>query len=131
VSRGMDRRSFVKGAALGLAAPSLLTALSGCGRDAELETRLADFYGDPTAAAEIGRAYLRVTPEEQDPEVLLEALAGADLDAWQELARRDPAALREAVRERHRADFDAGRTVRLHGWVLSHTEVRLAALTLP
>jgi hypothetical protein len=130
VSRGIDRRAFVKGAALGLAAPGLLSALSGCGPSEDLEAQLAGFHRDPSAAEAIGRAYLQIAADEQDRDTLVEALAGPDLDEWERLARHDAAALEHAVRTRHREDFLHARTIRLHGWILSLTEARLATLTL-
>jgi len=129
MSDGVDRRTFVKGAALGLAAPGLLAALSACGPSRELEVRLADFYGDPTAAREVGQAYLKITPDERDRDRLVEALAGGALAEWERLALADPGALQESVRSRHLADFALDRTVRLHGWILSRTEAQLCALT--
>ena len=125
----IDRRAFLKGAALGLAAPGLLAGLSGCGPTQELDAGLSGFHRDSSAAGEIGKAYLLVTPEEDDRDRLLEALAGDALEEWERLASRDPAALDQAVRARHHDDFRHGRTVRLHGWILSRTEARLAALS--
>lgn len=129
---GIDRRTFVKEAgratALALAAPSLLSALAGCGPDAELGGRLAGFYGDPEAAAAVGRVWLAASPEEADRALLIERMADGSLDEWERLARRDPEALRAAVRARHRTDFAEDRVVRLNGWILSETEVRLCAL---
>jgi len=127
----IDRRAFLKGTALSLAAPGLLTGLAGCGPAQELAANLSAFHEDPSAAREIGRAYLLVAPDEQDRDRLVEALAGNALAEWEQLATRDPAALHRAVRSRHQDDFRHGRTVRLHGWILSRTEARLAALTLP
>lgn len=128
MSDGLDRRSFVKGAALGLATPAWLAALAGCGPDAELDLGLSGFHGDPLAAAVVGAAYLKVAPDENEREVLLERLAGEDIEEWERLARRSPDALRERVRKRHFEDFVQDRVVRLHGWVLSRTEARLCAL---
>jgi len=45
-----------------------------------------------------------------------------------DLATLDPAVLRRRVDHRVRADFGAGRTVSVDGWVLSRTETRLYAL---
>ncbi len=128
MSAGIDRRSFVKGAALGFAAPGLLAALGACGPDADLDAQLTTFHDDPVAAAVIGSAYLKLTPDEEDRNLLVERLAGDDLEEWERLARRDPAALRERVLARHLEDFQRDRVVRLNGWVLSKTEARLAAL---
>jgi hypothetical protein len=124
----IERRTFLKGTALWLAAPGLLAGLAGCGPAQELAGNLSAFHRDPSAAREIGRAYLLVAPEEQDRDRLLETLAGEALEEWEELAIRDPAALHRAVRARHHDDFRHGRTVRLNGWILSRTESRLAAL---
>lgn len=127
----IDRRAFLKGAALSVAAPGLLAGLSGCGPAQELDASLSAFHRDPSAAREIGKAYLLVAPDEQDRDRLVEALAGDALEEWERLATRDLAALHRAVRARHQNDFRHSHTVRLHGWILSRTEARLAALALP
>ena len=132
MSEGLDRRAFVTGAgkavALGLAAPGLLSALAGCRVAPGLDDGLLRFYADPTAAARVGAAYLKVVPEENDRNVLLERLAGPRLDEWERLAREDEAALGDALRAQVREDFRGGRVIRLHGWLLARTEARLCAL---
>ncbi|MGI9491667.1 MAG: hypothetical protein ACR2QF_04615 [Geminicoccaceae bacterium] len=45
-----------------------------------------------------------------------------------DLATMAPAKLKARIRSRMTDDFSAGRTVGLHGWVLSETEVELCSL---
>jgi len=127
----MERRDFLLVTAAGSAALSLPAALlSG----------LAPFRGvrtlaHPTAlqaigsgefVRELGRAYRTRRPEEDDPDVLAEAIRGSD-DAGT-IAPETDAALSVSPDRRIRADFEEGRTVQLDGWILSVTEARQAAL---
>ena len=128
----MQRRAFLKGlgssAAVGLASPALLAALTGCGGPDAVAPALAGFFDDPRSAREIGREYLKIAPDEQDPDILVERLVVDQGREWNRLAQQSPAQLFEAVRERHLADFVEERTVLVRGWVLSQTEARLCAL---
>lgn len=74
------------------------------------------------AARSLGREYLRLSPEEADPAVLLEKLVrrGAMRDGGSSFLR----ALERAVR----LDFEGGKLVRLDGWILSTSEARFYAL---
>ncbi|MDZ7676291.1 MAG: hypothetical protein U5K30_14635 [Acidimicrobiales bacterium] len=113
----IDRRTM-----LGLLAGSGLGLLVGCSSDGSEAgapaRRLA--CDDVTGAFEatpglvaIGTRYRELHPDD-DP-----ADAGADLPAGD---------LADALRAQVRADFDAGRTVDVDGWVLARTEARVAAL---
>jgi hypothetical protein len=132
MSREVERRDFLKGlggaAALGLAGPTLLVPLVGCGPSESLEAALLGFFADLGSAREVGREYLKLAPEEDDRDALVQRLAGAGLRRWEAFAATDPAALLRAVRARHTEDFAAERVVRLRGWMLSETEARLCAL---
>jgi hypothetical protein len=82
--------------------------------------------GDPDAAvaaalARIGRRYLEITPAERDP-ATLRAQLGAFATPADALAHA--AALERAVRR----DFTRGDILALDGWILSRTELRVAAL---
>jgi hypothetical protein len=126
MSQLFGRREFL----LGLAAIPVASALGACsGRDS-LRAALLDFYAERDSARALGAEYLRRFPDEDDDTILLERLTGgaARASEWEELAASDPDALRESIRERHREDFSAGRTLLLSGWVLSETELRLCAL---
>jgi hypothetical protein len=90
--------------------------------------RLRSLIRDPNSARAIGRIYLREVPAEQDPEMLTRLiLPFMALDA-EEAARLDRAALAARFAATVQADFGNGRTIGVHGWILSRTEVRLCAL---
>lgn len=72
----------------------------------------------------IGEAYLKLTPEENSPKILLDHLLSSSRFSDFLLFRRSP--LRDAIR----ADFTKGHTVNIKGWILSRTEARLCALRL-
>jgi predicted protein tyrosine phosphatase len=128
----IERRAFLRGlgsaAALGLAAPALVTCLAGCGRSGALAVALSDFFADPESARAVGREFLEGFPDEADAGTLVARLAGAQRPAWEALAATQPERLAEALRARHREDFAHERVLRIRGWVLSETEVRLCAL---
>jgi hypothetical protein len=89
---------------------------------------LVDLLKSPGSAAAVGRAYLGAYPDEADAARLALHLERA-LRAQGLEPRRAPAPrLRAALAEQSRADFAAGRTVRVEGWVLSQSEARLCAL---
>jgi hypothetical protein len=81
---------------------------------------LARLLPAPADAAVIGRTYLASAPDEGDLAKLVHHfLAMAD----------GTGDLRTAIGSRLRRDFDERQTVRVRGWVLSHTEARLYALS--
>jgi hypothetical protein len=121
----VTRRGF-----LALLAGPLLAGAAACTGSSALRAALAGFFADRRSARAVGAEYLRLFPDEDDDTRLVRRLAGGrrrELE-WERLAAADPDALFERVRERHRDDFAAGRTVGLRGWVLSETELRLCAL---
>lgn len=75
----------------------------------------------------LGEAYLRAHPEERDVDVLLQGLAQAGV---RESGGDGPAGgrLRRALASAARADFVAGDTVDVDGWLLSRTEARACAV---
>jgi hypothetical protein len=101
----IQRRHLLAG---GLSSALLLLSRAGLGAP---ENSLLALFPDPAAARAIGKAFLRDYPGEADAA---------------HLAARLP--------RRHRlhmaisADFAAGKTVMVEGWVLSRTEARLCAL---
>jgi hypothetical protein len=90
--------------------------------------KLRSLVTDPAGARCIGQMYLRQAPAEQDPthlaSLLLSSLQLSSHDALR-LRRR---ALARLFSVGVRADFAAGRTVVLDGWMLSRTEARVCAL---
>ena len=78
------------------------------------------------SAVSIGRAFLSEHPDEANEERLVEKL-GLPLSATP-LSRGEQARQGERLLELHRQDLRNGRVVNLGGWILSVTELRLAAL---
>jgi len=76
-------------------------------------------------AARLGAAYLRTAPTESDLTHLLSALM---TDAEISSVAEKPEEVRSAVRRRIATDFEHGSLVEVEGWVMSLTEVRIAAL---
>ena len=131
----VTRRDFVWGGtslvALGLASVGLVASLScgessdEVGRAKDLAQRMLEIFADPVAAASIGRVYLSRMPEEPSQAALVDRLT----EGWTATQRALPtASLHALLRDQQVADFSSGRTLRVGGWVLGHTELRLAAL---
>ena len=87
-----------------------------------------DFFDHVESAAAVGREYLRLVPEERDGARLRQRILADCRETMG--AGRPPRRLRAAVVARQRLDFEAGRTVRIEGWVLSRTEARLCSLAV-
>lgn len=89
--------------------------------------RLSRFFANGESARAIGRRYLALTPEESDINRLTTLICGAP-ENYVHLTRSRPDETRSLLAAQQRADFAAGRTVMVDGWVLSQTEARLCAL---
>jgi len=115
------RRAFLIGA--GALVMFAVPAITLCAVD-----RLRRISADPSSAQEIGRAYLTTARLQLAPDqlagLLLEGLGLQEAD----LAGLTDGMLRRAVDVRVRADFAEDHTIDIDGWILSLTEVRLAAL---
>ena len=115
------RRELLWTAARLGAGGTLVLSLGGCGSESwcnEVEIRLSSLLGE--GALPVGDAYLRMHPEERNGDALVAALLGDAADV--------PADATSIVVEQIRSDFERGRVVDLHGWRLSRSECRLAAL---
>jgi hypothetical protein len=119
----LTRRQVV----LGAAAAGFGTARASA--PAAAAARLRRIVPDAASARTIARAWLGSDPGAADRAMLearlLDALA---LDRGG-LAALGEAALRARASLRVRADFAAGRTVSLDGWILARTEVLLCTLS--
>ena len=125
-STEMRRREFLRG--MGVAGIGCLAPVSwACGGGDTLQTALAEFFVDASAAGSVGRAYLNSAPGERDPQQLVALIAGDDRAAWEALLP-DRQALYSELRRRHHDDFAYDRVAALDGWLLSLTEARLYAL---
>lgn len=111
---------------LGAAAAAGMGAAPTQGDAAE---RLARIIPHAASARTIGRAWLAAHPDEREVALLEARLLGALALERRGLAALDNAALRAHAVVRIRADFAAGRTVTLGGWVLARTEARLCAVS--
>jgi hypothetical protein len=80
------------------------------------------------SAARLGAAYLRSAPDEYDVDRLLGVLIIPDsgIEKLINAGRRE--VVKTTFRRRIAADFERGDVAEVDGWVLSLTEVRLAAL---
>ena len=92
--------------------------------------RLQSVFLRAHSARTLGKAYLRLAPEEADPFLLVNSICETDRDLRRILLQGDDRRLRVAVQNCSRRDFANGQTVILDGWMLSRTEVRLCALAL-
>jgi hypothetical protein len=113
----VNRRGFIVGAAAaggGLGLAVIAARLAGVWPSGAAALDPAALVGAGPGVQAIGRAYLELEPREADADRLLELILG------------DAPASR--VLERVRLDFTEGRTVRLHGFILSRMEARLCAL---
>lgn len=106
-------------------------AVSGAGHDASVDARairgLRGMFRDPHSPAQLGRAYLEQTPDEADPATLLMRIVKQP-HVRQQIAFGSEDDLRDWVRSRIRADFEAGALVNVRGWMIARTEARLCAL---
>lgn len=127
----MERRDFLLVTAAGSAALSLPAALlSGMapfdGARTLAHPTALQTIGPAEFIRELGRTYRSRRPEEDDPDVLAQAIHGSyDSRA---ISLETHVALSVSPDRRIQADFEAGRTVQLDGWILSVTEARQAAL---
>ncbi len=131
--RGMTRRSFLRTLvclwAIGLPRAARASAASGKGRSPDpLAAKLAGLFTHNDSAILVGREYLRTVPGEADAQLLVQLICGSSSSRRAELVAAGPERCLEVLVLQQREDFERGRTVRLRGWVLAETEVRLCAL---
>jgi hypothetical protein len=124
----LSRRSLLKSLGLGALALSGGAFGHAPSSDRMLAARLRALVPHGAAAAVLGAAYLEGTPSEAARQRLVAELVPARVRMG--AAFYSDEQLGGLLDRRIRADFGAGRTVHLRGWVVSVTEGRLAALTL-
>jgi hypothetical protein len=129
----MTRRTFlhILGflSALGLTRPArALAKLGGSSAPDPLALKLAKFFVHKDSASMVGREYLRSVPEEEDARLLVDLICSGQVGRRETLLGADLKELREWLRGQQRLDFEHGRIVKVQGWILSETEVRLCAL---
>ena len=125
----LTRRSFLRllatfGAWLVAQRLGLLNALGqAIGRES-LASRLLQLFRSPASASAIGRAYLQSAPQDADERRLLRLICASG-PHWH---TADTKRLRLLIVQQQAEDFQQGRVVQVHGWMLSETEARLCAL---
>lgn len=119
------RRSVLRGLGLFVLAPMFLGSLRA--RDwSSAETLL--FAGlDRHHLAQMGKAVPRELGAGDHADLVAGALSDIGLDAGA-ISNLDARAIAKRRAEAIREDFDRGKTVKVDGWLLARTEVRLAAL---
>ena len=133
VYAGMTRRTFLRflfwlpAAGLNQVTNLVPNTLSSLAIDPIAES-LATFFTNVESAKIVGREYLRCRPKEREIVLLVELICSFRAERHTELAKADVEKRREVLQLQHRQDFERGRVVTVHGWILSETEVRLFAL---
>lgn len=95
----------------------------------KLMLRLASVLEHRESAAIIGEEYLRCVPEENSVDVLVDLICSRGAGQKKELEYSgDAKALRAILSSQQRDDFANDRTIKVQGWILAQTEVRLYAL---
>ena len=109
--------------------PRALVKWRGARVHEPLALSLANFFSHKQSAKIIGLQYLRFAPKEADVHLLVELICSHRPERRTELTIANVNKRRELLLLQQRQDFEHGRIVKLHGWILSETEVRLCALT--
>ena len=127
ISRRALLRLGAEATALAWLAPALLDA-TGCARPGRAPREVGNLaLGVPASAQRLGEAYRAMRPRENDA-VLLQRALGLDEAALTALAEDPHSPVRRRLAQLQREDFREGRLVTVAGWMLSETELRLAAL---
>jgi hypothetical protein len=115
----MQRREFIGIAAAGAVWPALAAERSP---DAFATPRLLGFLGEERVR-ELGARYRELVPAENDIATLTRTMVEDGIAS--PAGARD---VRGRINEQVQRDFAVGRTIRVHGWILSVTEARQCAL---
>jgi hypothetical protein len=95
----------------------------------DVMNRLTHLITSPDSARFIGSEYLQSLPSSaRNSSTMVHALcaiSSSNPDDWIKLGDQD---LRNLIDRQQRKDFEYNRTVKIDGWILSETEVRLCAL---
>lgn len=129
----ITRRSFLNIfiylSVIGLIKPSHALAKAGkLSKPDPLCSKLSQFFINKESASVIGREYLRRVPNEANATLLVDLISSSSAERRLELTKADTKKLRELLLLQQRQDFEDGRIVKVQGWILSETEVRLCAL---
>jgi hypothetical protein len=127
----MNRRTYCQ--LTSMAFLGIYIPLTGCSSpNSDIKDNLSLPYtlatiSDPSTIEALGKEYLKMTPAENDANMLMDILL---LDADNNVIPRnaDSLELKELLQQKVHSDFEGGNTVIVSGWVLSVTEARQCAL---
>jgi hypothetical protein len=88
--------------------------------------QLTRVFSHPESAKVIGREYLRLWPEEADPDFLIQRIFSRHPAELLQYGEIEP--LREMISAQIQSDFKRHHVLAVHGWIFSYTELRLCAL---
>ena len=128
-----DRRQFLTttlwGGLFAFARPCRAWAiLTAQRKGSTLGPGLVQLLRHKESARIIGLEYLRGAPQEAHVQTLIDLLSSDFTQSPIGPHKSDTTRLREFLRLQTQQDFEAGRIVRLQGWMISVTEARLCAL---
>jgi hypothetical protein len=127
----MKRRSFVITlflSLLGISGFSLIQLLRNSSKDKELaQPKFLSQLCDQSTIQMLGRAYLKLKPDETRDDVLFNNLL-AEESQRVFLKKKDFEKAESQIEKRIKHDFDSDNIVVVQGWVLSVTEARQCAL---
>jgi|ERR1017187_4108322 hypothetical protein len=115
------------GLALTLGRGSAFAATSSQPAD-PVAAKLRSLVSDPFSARHIGQIYLQQASAENNPTRLASLILSSLELTSHDALRLERGALSKLFSVGVRADFAAGRTACLNGWILSRTEARICAL---
>ena len=126
----MKRRSFVVTSLLsllGIGAFSFIQWIRKSGNDKALaQPKFLSLLCDRSTIRRLGRAYLKLKPDEIQDDILLnDLLAGNSRKVF--LEKADVSTAESQIEKRIIQDFDTENIVVVQGWVLSVTEARQCA----
>jgi hypothetical protein len=121
--------ALVRGGGLALALGRQVAIAATSSRPVDpIVAKLRSLLSDPVGARCIGQIYLSQASAESDPAHLASLILSSLRLTGEDSLRVQRAALSKLFGAEVRADFAAGRTVVLNGWILSRTEARVCAL---
>lgn len=126
--RGLGRRRFLLGvASILVAGPALRSGqpFPESPRDREMWRAAGRLLPDSEGAAGVARCWLSQAPSAERDAAAVSRIVRSDVSA---LPRAQRGSLEQALRHLVRRDFENEDVVRLRGWILSRTEVRLSLL---
>jgi hypothetical protein len=119
---------FFLGATVPLRRPDIFVTTDGSYSIDPPFSKFVNVFHDKESARRVGLEYLRVVPTEADAHELIKLICSRWQERYDEIAHADTAKIKKLLLRQQREDFEKGRIVNVHGWILSETEARLCAL---